>query len=123
MSYCRWSNDDYQCDVYVYDSVHDCVAIHVAGNRVTPPGPAPAPIGDWWARGDAGISDYMTRSKAVEEWLATGTRATIGLPHDGETFEEPDAKAAADKLEYLRGLGYNVPQYAIDALREESAAD
>lgn len=122
MSYCRWSNDDYQCDVYVYDSVGDFVAIHVADNRVTPPSPPPPSIGNWFERGDAGIADYMARNKAVQEWLATGTRAPIGLPHDGESFEEPDAAAAADRLEYLRGLGYNVPQCAIDALREDADA-
>jgi hypothetical protein len=122
MSYCRWSNDDYQCDVYVYGSVGDFIAIHVAGNRVTPDTPPPAGIGDWWARGKAGIADYMAREKAVEAWLATAERKPIGLPHDGESFEEPDEEAAAVKLEYLRELGYNVPQYAIDALREDAKA-
>ena len=44
----------------------------------------------------------------------------IGLPHDGDSFDDADQEACADRLEYLKGLGYVVPQYAIDALREEA---
>ena len=44
----------------------------------------------------------------------------IGLPEDGETFNDATAEECADRLEYLRALGYRVPQYAIDALREEA---
>ena len=44
----------------------------------------------------------------------------IGLPEDGETFNDATAGDCADRLEYLRALGYQVPQYAIDALREEA---
>lgn len=120
MSYCRWSACDFQCDVYVYESVGDFFAIHVAGNRQTPETPPPADIGEWWTRGEQGVADYIERQEAVEKWLATAERKTIGLPHDGETFQEPDATACADRLEYLRGLGYIVPQFAIDALREEA---
>lgn len=120
MSYCRWSNDDFQCDVYVYESVGDFYAIHIAGSRVTPPAETrPAPlIGSWWSQGEAGIAAYMARSKAVEAWLAAAERKPIELPHAGEMIREPDAETCAAKLEYLRGLGYNVPQYAIDGLRE-----
>ena len=34
MSYCRWSSDDFQCDVYVYESVAGGFVTHVAANRV-----------------------------------------------------------------------------------------
>ena len=122
MSYCRWSSDDYQCDVYCYESVGDVYVIHVAGNRQTPSTPPPPSVGNWWARGKAGIEDYMAREKAVDAWLATAERKPIGLPHDGESLMESDAAACADRLEYLRGLGYNVPQSAIDVLRAEAAS-
>lgn len=123
MSYCRWSCDDYQCDVYCYAHVDGFFAIHVARSRVTPSAETrPADIGAWWTRGTEGIAEFVTREMAVEAWLATGERRPIGLPHDGASFEEPDAASCADRLEYLRGVGYNVPQYAIDSLREEAAA-
>lgn len=125
MSYCRFSTDDYQCDVYVYSSVGDYIAIHVAANRVTPTAPRPPEIGDWWNRGPAGVDEWMARHAAVDAWLATGERKKIGLPHDGESFDAEDEAAAAEKLEYLRDLGYQVPQFVIDALKaedEESSA-
>ena len=33
MSYCRWSSDDFRCDLYIYESAAGFV-IHVAANRV-----------------------------------------------------------------------------------------
>ncbi len=122
MSYCRFSSNDFQCDVYVYASVGDFIAIHVAGSRVTPDTPPPPSIGDWWARGEAGVEDFMARDKAVQAWLATAERKPIGLPHDGQSFQEPDEAAAADRMEALRAAGYNVPQAAIDALRDDAKA-
>lgn len=44
----------------------------------------------------------------------------IGLPMDGKAFNDETAEACAGRLEALRTLGYRVPQYAIDALREEA---
>jgi hypothetical protein len=46
----------------------------------------------------------------------------IGLPHDGESFLDGSPSDCADRLEGLRALGYTVPQYAIDELREEAAS-
>ena len=46
----------------------------------------------------------------------------IGLPCDGESFNDSTPGECADTLERLRGMGYIVPQYAIDALREEDDA-
>jgi hypothetical protein len=34
MSYCRWSSNDFQCDVYVYEDVAGGWTTHVACNRV-----------------------------------------------------------------------------------------
>lgn len=120
MSYCRFSTNDYQCDVYVYSSVGDFIAIHVASNRQTPDTPPPPSIGHWWSCGEQGIADYMDRQRAVEAWLNTAERKTIGLPYDGETLQATDEADAAEQLEMLRDLGYIVPQYVIDTLKEEA---
>lgn len=121
MSYCRWSTDDFQCDVYVYAHCDGGWMIHVAGNRQTPPAETrPAPLAnEWWKRGDEGIAEYQAREKAVAEWLATAERKDIGLPHDRESFWLETAGECADELERLRNIGYIVPQHAIDALRAE----
>ena len=113
MSYCRWSSDDFQCDVYVYENVSGGWTTHVASNRpvidrsVLPPIVTEDPLS--WYR----------RLEAVSEQLKTAERKPIGLPHDGKTFNDETPGEAADTLEMLRAVGYNVPQYAIDALREE----
>lgn len=125
MSYCRWSSDDFQCDVYVYAHVNGGWTIHVAGGRKTPDAPRPAPLDhpDWWNHGEAGVVAFMNRQKAVREWVDTAPMLPIGLPHDNETLTTDTPSECADQLERLREIGYNVPQYAIDALREEAATN
>lgn len=44
MSYCRFSTDDYQCDVYVYEDVGGWWSTHVAGNRPVYAEPLPDPV-------------------------------------------------------------------------------
>ena len=117
MSYCRFSSDDYQCDVYCYEDSSGGFTTHVAGNRPLLDGTLPpvAPFSDTAA--------WIERHEKVMRWVKTADRTKIGLPFDGEGFNDPTASGCADRLEWLRGLGYNVPQYAIDALREEAAED
>lgn len=115
MSYCRWSCDDFQCDVYVYADVFGGYTTHVSGRRAvfTEPLPDPVPF-------DADrIKEWHARHMKVMEMVENSEHQPIGLPHDGESFNDATAGECADRLEQLRALGYNVPQYAIDALREE----
>jgi hypothetical protein len=69
------------------------------------------------------MAEYMAAHRAQMAFLDTCERAPIGLPHDGESFSDDDAESCADRLESLRSLGYNVPQYAIDTLRQEQNED
>lgn len=115
MSYCRWSSDDFSCDVYVYEDVGGYWAIHVAGARVV--GDVPSTKG--LLTTDT-VDAYLIAHAAQMAFLDTCEREPIGLPHDGESFDCDSPEEAADTLEMLRGLGYIVPQYAIDALREEA---
>jgi hypothetical protein len=116
MSYCRWSSDDFQCDVYVYEHVHGGWTTYVAGRRCVLAEPLPAPVSlqddpDAW----------FARRKRVMEMVDAAELVDIGLPHDGESFSDLTPNDCADRLEGLRAMGYVVPQYAIDALREEAA--
>ena len=47
-------------------------------------------------------------------------RRVIGGANDGESFNDDTASECAKTLMLLRGVGYRVPQYAIDALRDEA---
>lgn len=115
MSYCRWSSDDFQCDVYVYASGRGWTT-HVAGRRHVFTTTLP-PVLDyhadpeaWWARYQI-VSDMVEAAELVE----------IGGEFDGAWFDDDTPGECADRLEHLRACGYMVPQYAIDELREEAA--
>ena len=116
MSYCRFSTDDFACDVYVYEDCGGGFTTHVAGNRVVPVEPLPAKV----PFDKDHFAEWIARDRAVMAILERSPRTAIGLPHDGGSFNDPDAGACADRLESLKALGYNVPQFAIDALRQEA---
>lgn len=116
MSYCRWSSDNHACDVYVYKDYTGCFMTHVAANK--PIGVIP-PIPKMPLANNESEAEWVAASKARHKFLDTCERAPIGLKHDGATFMDDTPGECADRLESLSAMGYNVPQYAIDALREE----
>ncbi len=101
MSYCRFSSDNFMCDVYVYEDCAGGWTTHVAGVRNLKP-----------------TSDPFTRK--YHRWLNKKHKSKpIGLLHDGKQFSDSTPGECADRLCGLREMGYSVPQYAIEALREE----
>jgi hypothetical protein len=140
MAYCRWSSMNWRCDVYTYEDVMGGWTTHVAGNRaIFPPIPElpftwlPDLQGEWdrearrmrypnrWrALVAAVVNRVWMWSHRLNSWsLGLIPRRAIGLPFDGESFNDPTPGECAERLEWLRGLGYKVPQYAIDALKAE----
>ena len=113
MRYCRWSSDGFMCDVYVYENVSGKWTTHVADNRILERAPE-----RWWN----GITDeeFHEANEKYNKHMDTVGRESIGLPHDGETFDDDTPGECADTLKELKRIGYNVPQYAIDELRNES---
>ena len=114
MSYCRFSCLDGQCEVYCYESCYGGFVTHVAMNRVTfsEDLPPPVPFDP--------VEGWLARHRKVSDMLAKAKRSPIGLPHDGETFNDNTAEDAADRLEALQAMGYRVPQHAIEALRDKT---
>ena len=115
MSYCRFSTDDFQCDVYVYES-EDGLVTRVARNRIIYIDPLPPRI----ELTSETATEWFDRYEQVVAIMERSERRAIGLPHDGDDFLDDDAEACAERLEYLKVTGYIVPQKAIDALREEA---
>lgn len=118
MSYCRWSSDGFRSDVYVYEDVGGGWTTHIANRRklgldTLPPDPL-----DELQQGIVS-EGWHERYKAYNNALQALESVRIGLPHDGGSFNDPSPGECADRLENLRALGYYVPQYAIDGLREE----
>lgn len=116
MSYCRWSSDDYQCDVYVYGSDAGWIT-HVAGRRVVFAEPLPDLVP--YEKGRE--SEWLERHEKVDEIFDAAERVDIDLPSACKSFTDSTAGECADRLEALRAEGFVVPQYAIDDLREEEA--
>jgi len=113
MSYCRWSSDDFKSDIYCYESCDGGFEIMVAENKILGDIPhVPFIL-------DVSTEEYMLAYDKQSKFLKTAKHENLNLKHDGERFNEPTAKEAADRLEYLRDIGYNVPEHAIKSLREE----
>jgi hypothetical protein len=116
MSYCRWSSDDFQCDIYCYAHCDGGFRIHVANRRYVFKEPLPAEIS---------FSDNATawaeREMKVQEMVHNASLEKIDLPCAGEDYHVATAREAAAHLERLRGLGFRVPQYAIDSLLQDAS--
>lgn len=132
------------CDVYVYADCMGGYTIHVASNRLVIP-PIPNPPFSMIIVKDAKFDKqsrklvyrrkidsliaaitsrlYIWLSKPNGWSLAIIPRKPIGLQHDGEWLYEETALECADRLRYLKDMGYHVPQYAIDALVSESLTE
>jgi hypothetical protein len=125
MSVCRWSSDDFQCDVYVWADVYGGYCTEVASNHVEwlvelpPPVHVPVGAADSEER-HAWATAHIERWTAVGKLLddeSTHRRVAIPEPEGGRSYQHDTAGECADNLERLRALGINVPQSAIDALR------
>lgn len=104
MSCCRWSDNDFQCDVYVARARRAW-----AVTSLPPPLPDDAPVEQWSARHDKVMA--MLESVPLE---------SIDHPDAGESFIHDTPAECADNLERLRAEGFRVPQHVIDTLRAEA---
>ena len=111
MSYCRWSSDNWKCDLYCYEDSGGGWTIHVAGNRI-----------------DVELPELPDMDN-IEEWhkvhqkqmalLDDCKRVKIDLEYTGESFYRLDLEGFLDKLIELREIGYNFPDYVLKEVREE----
>ena len=113
MSYCRWSSDNWRCDLYCYESVAGGFTTHVAARRIVgdiPPEPSfGLPLDPEW-----GI-----KHRAVMDFIKAAERREIGGAYDGETFSDPDPTSFLDRLLLLRDAGYRFPDYVLAEIRDE----
>jgi len=141
MSYCRFSPDNFRCDVYVYEHVDGGYTTHVAGSRFLFPvlpdlSPITLPFGAKVERDPFRIvySNRLAELAAnaywwimiwygrLRSWLIRHTpRRDIPGPHGCATYSDPTALACAARLIELRNVGLRVPQWAIDTLVLEAA--
>lgn len=125
MSYCRWSNDDFQCDLYCYEHVDGTWTTHVATNRPvwTPPEGGtlldiPKPDEPKEA-----FDAWLVKHNARHEALDKAEHVEIGGSYDGQTFKDATIDDFLARLLALREAGYNVPDYVIETVKEEVAEE
>jgi hypothetical protein len=113
MAYCRWSTDDFQCDLYCFEHVDGYYVTHVAGNRLVYKDPLPpnVPFEDTEA--------WVERHSKIMEMLSEAERIPIGLQHDGEEFRDSTLEEMLNRIKELKKVGYAVPEYVIKYIEKE----
>lgn len=117
MSYCRFSSDNWKCDIYMYEG--NCGwTIHVATKKpigdVPPLLPMPG-VNHTREELNAFIESWHTQQR----WLETCKYKSIELPSDGESFYNLPLDEAYEKLIELKGEGYWIPDDVLVAVKEE----
>lgn len=120
MSWCRWSSDNFACDLYVYDG-YDGTVVHVARRRYEFDRTGLPEV-------DHSTPDRFARS-LVNRWTETRRRlheesrtVPIYLPHAGTSRVFATPADAADWIDELAALGYQVPDGLTDDMRSECEA-
>lgn len=117
MSYCRWSSDNGRCDLYCYEDVRGGWTTHVAAKKVV----GTPPKVDWTLLRDQSSDKFMDQYKAHLAWMKTAEMVPIGLPYDGQTFNDPTLEAFKQRLLHLREVGYRFPDDVLESVDEDLA--
>jgi hypothetical protein len=118
MSYCRWSDDDFRCDLYCYESDGGYVT-RIAALMFVYSGQPPRVD----SNGHHDADKIALQTKARDKFFENAIKIPIGLPYDGETFVDEDIHSFRKRLVLLKELGYRFPDRVLaridDEIREE----
>ena len=115
MSYCRFSSNNWNCDIYAYESCMGGWEVHVAANRIV----GNIPKVDYGLIKDGEYEKFSKQHKAQMEFLRNCKRKEIGLSMDGESFNCPTLIDFKQKMIELREAGYNFPDYVLEDIEYE----
>jgi hypothetical protein len=111
MSYCRFSSDDFRCDLYVYRGRCDGFIVHVANFRML----GEPPRVDL----EAPPEEVAEAMRAQVDFVMSADRVAIDLPHAGESFRESDLASLRARLLRLSALGYRFPHNVLEEINSE----
>lgn len=111
MSYCRWSTDNYGCDLYCYESAQGWET-RVAGLRIVGTIPRITASVDQ-------IDELVAQHRAQVEFVWSAKMRRIGGPYDGQSFTDHTLEEFLDRLHTLRAAGYRFPDSLFDAVQGE----
>lgn len=120
MSYCRWSSDNWKCDLYCYADCQGGYTTHVASCRILGEVP-PAPLSILTEKepDEIKIKRFMSAHGKQMAFLDTCKRVNIGLAFDGLSFNDATLDLFLLRLFQLREAGYNYPDYVLEEVRED----
>lgn len=116
MSYCRWSSDNWKCDVYCYEDVRGGWTTHVASLKRI------GEIPKYSFPKDGSNEErerFACEYKAHHEALDKTELVPIDGPCDGETFNDSTLEEFRDRLTALKDAGYHVPNWVFETIDEE----
>lgn len=114
MSYCRWSTDNFECDIYAYEDVNGGYTLHVASSRFASKIPDAS-----LSLKDIGKPGWLEQHKGRQAVIDASPLVAIGGEYDGLTFNEPDLDSFRSRLLQLREAGYAFPDYVLEVIEEE----
>ena len=130
MSYCRWSSDRFQCDLYCYEDASGGWTTHVAGNR---PEPIPHEILNPYdfevlAKFDFQDpnqhKDFMGVVKRWHDAMDSAKRHAVNSPHAGQSYNDPDLESFRARIvELSEDTELNVPDWLLPIIDEEIAEE
>ena len=113
MSYCRWSSDDWKCDLYCFADVGGGYTTYVAGKRLVTKLPKNVDLTS------ENVETWFKVHEKQMNMLESAEYENINLPHAGKSFNDPTLKKFFERIIYLKELGYHIPDYVIDQIMEE----
>lgn len=113
MSYCRWSDNDFKCDLYCYYGGN--YITHVAENKIVFEEELPPHI----ELSEDNIEKYLERYKKVMDIVHESKHVKIELPYSGQTFQDDSMEEFLVTVKMLKETGYNVPDWVIQNIEEE----
>jgi len=111
MSYCRWSSDDFQCDLHCYEA-EDGYVTHVASRRYIIKEELP-PIKVKHRSG------WAARQELVLRIIRNSELVPIGLPCDGKCYKDETLKEIRDRVAGLIAMGYHAPSKVLKTIDAE----
>lgn len=116
MSYCRWSSDDFGCDVYAYESAEG-FTVHVAEARYVGDIPKVSPMP--FNQGDELWTEWFVAYEKQTKVVAGLSTKNIGLEYDRQTFVFQTLQEFLDGMLDIQSKGYNVPEWTLESIRQE----
>ena len=115
MSFCRFSDNDFQCDFYAFESAEG-FQLYVAGNRVTwEPPPSPYSPANW----DLTQDEFSRISTEYHEALHAAPREWINLEGAGSSHRFDTLRELRDAIATHLRRGFRAPDWLLPRLDEE----